>query len=200
MTRPHTLVLSVALVALAACSSAPPVAGGRQGLQAIREMQRAMTPTQHLFADADHKLLWKAVKEYMVAAFPVAESEPGFVETETMEWVEWRLPHRTRVTVELEKVRTNPKNVVMLVCALKIEPSLQPEELSTGRAVDWSWVLQGQRRNVEEVVVGQILRHYLLLREGKDPSVLPLEGPIRGLSPNADGYYKAAKATRRRDK
>lgn len=200
MIRPHSFVLSAALVALVACTPGAISGGARQGPAAIREMQRRMVPTQHLFADADTKVLWKAVDGYMKTAFPVSESEPGFVETETIEWVEWRLPHRTRVTVELETVKANPKNVVMLVCALKIEPSLQSDDLTSGGAVDWGWVLQGQRHNIEEVVVGQIVRRYLLLREGKDPNMVPLEGPIPGLSPKGAGYYKPGKASRGRVK
>jgi len=194
MMRPCSYVLPAALVALVACTPASLGGGPRQGPAEIREMQRRMVPTQHLFADADPKVLWKAVEGYMTTAFPVAEAAPGFVETETMQWVEWRLPHRTRVTVELETVEANPKNVVMYVCALKIEPALESDELATGRAVEWEWVLQGQRHNVEEVVVGQIVRRYLLLREGKDPGAVPLKGPIPGLSPKADGYYKPGKA------
>lgn len=196
-TRLNIFVFALALVALVACTPASTDSRSQpQGSAAIAEMQRRMTPTQHLFADADRKLLWEAVKGYMDAAFPVETSEPGFVETETMEWVEWRMPHRTRVTVELETVDGNPDNVVMLVCALKIEPAVRTDELVTGKPVRWNWRLEGHRRNVEEVVVGQILRRYLLLREGRDPTKVPIQGPIPGLSPKPEGYFKPGTAQR----
>ena len=195
MTRPvHPLIqIGLGLALLSACTPQS-TGGGGQGSDAVAEAQRAMVPSHHVFVEPDKKLLWEAVDGYMNETFPIDAKAPGYVETSTMEWVAYRLPHRTRVIVELEHPETNPKNTVMHVCALKIEPSLDAARFAAdGASTSWNWVLSGQREEVEEVVLGQIVRRYLLLRAGKDPSKVPFEEPIPGLSPRQDGYFKPGK-------
>ena len=192
MTRPvHLLTLiGLGLALLAACTPQS-TGGGKQGPDAVAEAQRAVVPSQHVFVEPDKKLLWEAVDGYMNETFPIDAKAPGYVETSTMEWVAVRLPRRTRVIVELEQPPSNPKNTVMHVCALKIEPSLDSARTAADEnASSWNWVLSGQRAEVEEVVLGQIVRRYLLLRAGKDPAKVPFEAPIPGLSPKQGGYFK----------
>ena len=197
MTRLLQLAAVVSLVLTVACTPQS-TAGPVQGSDAIATAQRQMVPSRHVFAAVDKGLLWKAVDGYMNETFPVEAKSPGYVETSTMEWVEWRLPHRTRVIVELEEPKDNPKNAVMHVCALKIEPDLTSDQATSGGALQWNWHLRGQRREVEEVVLGQIVRRYLLLRAGKDPSKVPFEEPIPGLRPKQDGYFKPGTSGRGR--
>ena len=191
MRHVSVVVSVVAVVFLAGCE--PASTGGSHSAQSsadIAEAQKRIVPTQHLFADADRKLVEKAIGGYMKAVFPIATEEPGFFETETMEWVNGPMPHRTRVTVELETVKDRPANVVMHVAALKIEPLIDEAKLRSGRPMTWTWRLEGSRREIEEVVVGQIVRRYLLLRQGRNPDEVPLDGPIPGLSPPQKGFFK----------
>ena len=198
----RVIVIALTLVVLGGCDSAS-TGGSSRGSQSrreIAEIQRRIVPTQHLFADADLALVRKAVAGYMKAVFPIEVEKPGYLETQMMEWTQWRFPSRTRVSVELENDEDRPNNVVMHVVALKIEPLINEDELRSGRPVSWTWRLQGSRKDVEEVVVGQIVRRYLLLRQGKNPDTVPLEGPIPGLSPKQDGYFKPGASSPGRDR
>lgn len=187
-----SFIAGLAILALGACQPASTggTRGGAQRQDEVAAIQRDIVPTQHLFADADVQLLKQAIVGYMKAVFPIQTVKPGFLETETLEWTEWRLPHRTRISVELENERARPNNVVMHVAALKIEPLIDEQALRSGRPVSWTWRLEGSRPEIEEIVVGQIVRRYLLLRQGKNPDDIPLEGPIPGVSPPQEGYFR----------
>jgi len=185
----RTMFLIAASVLLVSCE--PSTTRGRVGVMSAAELdavQKKIAPTKHFVARADRDLLWKAAQGYMERVFSLATVERDFLETETVEWIQFRLPHRTRITVEVGTDRGDKRNAWVYVVALNIEPVVALENARTGEPLKYGWNLTGNRPRVEEVVMGQIVRRYLLLRDGRDPETVPLEGPIPGITPKGDFY------------
>ncbi|MAG58727.1 MAG: hypothetical protein CMJ83_20755 [Planctomycetes bacterium] len=203
MTRLITILAAVAiLLSMPACQPASTGANSLDGVQFqderdVAAAQDKIQPTKRFVAMADHELLWKAARGYVERVFDVDALEAGFIETKTVEWTQNRFPRRTRVTVEMTKEDGNDNNAWLYVTALKIEPVLALESARTGKPIRHAWALKGSRPKVEEVVAGQIMRRYLLLRDGKDPDAVPLEGPIPGISPTGE-MYKSGVAGKRK--
>jgi hypothetical protein len=185
------IIVLVGLPIMVGCQSGSGAGGsGRLRTQDPRQLERAqeeIQPTRQVVADANRGLLDEAVRGYIGKVFPIEIQEVGYIETKTVEWEHWKAPHRTRVTVEITDDPSNAKNAVINVVALRIEPVLALEDARTGVPLQYGWVLEGTRPEVEEVVAGQIMRRYLLLAEGRNPDEAPLEGPIPGM-PEKVGY------------
>ena len=153
-----------------------------------KQVQERIDPTVRQVPDVDVDLLWKAALDFMRrfvrgdSNLDLVDQRRRVIETRTLEWIEDSLPHRTRITVEIARDVTDPRGVRLGVVALLIEPVLDVRGAVTGRPLPNSWTLAGNNPEVEKVIADEILRRYLLLRQGRDPDTVPI--PLETLPPN----------------
>jgi hypothetical protein len=180
--RPCALLGAILL--LGACEQVhrvPPVQGGRE----LAAAQARLVPTVRALPEADLDLLWKASEGFMIRAFresslDLRDSLARVIETHTLEYGDERLPRRTRVTVEVRRNSQRPSEAELGVIALDIAADIGA--FATGiEELPQQWFLAGQLPDVEQLVADQIVRRYLLLRQGRDPETVPLGEPFPGL-------------------
>ncbi len=139
-----------------------------------------LSPTVRTVPAADFTLLWKAADGFMEKAFrptnlDLRDSNRRVIETHTLEFRdEANLPRRTRVTVEIRNAPGQAADGELGVIAQSLVPDLTTLE---GAELPQQWILAGQEPEVEALVAEQIVRRYLLLRQGKDPETEPA-GPL----------------------
>lgn len=200
-TRKLSLLLALAFV-LGACQGSQ--GGAQPGPQEGAELQKALaelTPHVRYVPEADQELLWQATKEYIEESpFPVdfVDEEKRHLETKTVERREAGLPHRTRITAQVAPDPEAERNARLGVIAMLIEPVYDLQGATSGQALYSGWRLEGNNRAMEEFIADQILRRYLLMRQGRDPEEVPPDEPIPGWSPMSPALRENSQAVPRK--
>lgn len=166
----------VCVVALAGCARVT-VAPQDQGDEERARVLRKIEPTVRHVPDPDRELLWRSAQDYMEKAFPaldITDPEKRVLETRTLEWDHERFSHRTRITVQLHDDPGSPNHTQLRLVAQKIEARILFEQARTGEPIPKVWILEGNDPEIERVVADQILRRYLLLRQGRNPDEVPV--------------------------
>jgi hypothetical protein len=198
--RTFSLLPALAFV-LGACQGSP--GGGPPAPQEdteLKEALAALTPHVRYVPEADRELLWQATLGYIQESpFPVdfVDEEQRHVETKTVERREDGLPHRTRITAQVAPDPEADRNARLGVIAMLIEPVYDLQGATSGRPLYSGWRLEGNNRALEEFIADQILRRYLLLRQGRDPAEVPPDEPIPGWSPMSPALREESQASPR---
>lgn len=200
-TRTFSIFFALAFV-LGACQGSQ--GGAQPGPQEGADLQKALaelTPHVRYVPEADQELLWQATLGYIQASpFPVdfVDEEKRHLETKTVERRDEGLPHRTRITAQVAPDPEAERNARLGVIAMLIEPVYDLQGATSGRPLYSGWRLEGNNRALEEFIADQILRRYLLMRQGRDPEEVSPDEPIPGWSPMSPALREKSQAAPRK--
>ncbi len=180
MSASIRVIIGLALCAAAGACARNVTIGRLQEPSEISDVQASIQPTVRTVPDADIELLWKSSDEFVSRTWvrdgiDIRDPRKRVIETHTSEWIEAGLPHRTRVTVEVRPEPRHQHNAELLVVALRIEPQLDIPDTGDAEPPAMQWMLIGKNEKIEEMVAEQIMRRYLLYRQGRNPDDVPPE-------------------------